>query len=348
MGKLYFYKMNHTSILSLVFGGLLTSCQHKPLNDMPKPSPFKISINYEDTAMDCSHCKPIPSPARELGVVRVDWLQAYPTYLEFAVNPKNSNEIVYYQVDRVFKVDMWDLINSVYYYNLKTKNKKRLYTGQLHGKPHWNSSGWVLISQDGQVWKWHPDGSNVLFPANVRINCGAVLNPDGTQFAYPDRQDGFTIADAHNGQLLSRIPYRPLETAYLEWPKPDTLTLQPLNGAVLSQGLKSNQSTLLVPNHWGWGLGFCWLNDSKTMVFSTLTGLYITNTKTKQVKKIKCACQSIRYDCPIYVPQLHKIYALRVETQAINPPQNAPIMTQKKLVSMNIDGSEEQVIDLPQ
>jgi hypothetical protein len=337
--------MNHRYILTLVVGGFFASCQHQPLSEMPKPSPFTIRINYEDTAINCSHCKPIS----QLDVIRVDWKQAYPYYLKFAVNPNNSNEIVYYQVAEVFKVDMWDRIFTAHYYNLKTKQKKILYTGHLDGAPQWHSNGWVLIARGGQVWKWHPDSSSMLFPADVRINCSAVWNPNGTQFGYLDRQSSFTIGDAQNGQSLNPISNPQLDMPYLVWSHPDTLTLQQQNGAVVTYHLKSNQFGLLVPNRWGWGQGFCWLNDSKTMIFSTYTGLYITDTQTKQVKKIKCACATVDYRCPVYVPKRHQIYALRVENEAPNPPTPImTIMTHTKLVKMNIDGSEEQVIDLPQ
>jgi hypothetical protein len=93
--------------------------------------------------------------------------------------------------------------------------------------------------------------------------------------------------------------------------------------------------------------GFCWLDDDKSIVFATNLGLFVTNTVTKQLKKIQCVCETIQYSDPVYVPQQRKIYAVKAVSEVTDPPRNNHVLTTTFLVKMNLDGSDEQVIDLP-
>jgi hypothetical protein len=118
------------------------------------------------------------------------------------------------------------------------------------------------------------------------------------------------------------------------------------DGSILAYDMEAQKTHLLVSAQ-GSCAGFCWLDDFKTMVFATHSGLFITNTQTRQIKKIACSCESVNYESPVYEPKKQKLYVLKALTKVIDPPYNNSVLTTVYLVQMNLDGSEEQIIELP-
>jgi hypothetical protein len=303
-------------------------------------------INYSTAPLDCGACQPLPQPVG--GNKGASYTNQTAAFLGLTINPNNSNEIVYTRVI--------DFINKVYYFNLKTKVHQLLYSGYIYGTPRWHSTGWLLLAtydtllNERCLYKVKPTEGILHLLGHYDTETGATWNDTGDKVAfYPYKKRGtLYIIDAQTGAFIDSVLNIPAFYSFFDWTKPNLLTRQSGSGSIVTHHLL-HQTQALIFEGQGTPGGFTWLDDDKSMIVSTATGLYITNTETQQTKKLKCACQSLDYSYPVYGRQHFKIYAIRQTLMIGNPPRNnTNIQVYNDLVQMNLDGSEERVIELPQ
>jgi hypothetical protein len=326
-------------ILSFLFHN-----QHQPF--VKNSMNIKIrKIDYSTTLLDCDSCKSLPKKA-PMVVIERQYRPSLPQLNGFCINPLNPQEIVYSEMIEDFHIGFTD---NIYYFNLKNRQRRLLTTGLLSGQPRWHRNGWILLPFRYRIAKIKANGEHLTELTSYESNAGAVWNPKGNQFAFYHETPNRTlhIADANNGKRLETISALPKYDNWLDWSKPHGFVQQNQNGNIIGYNPQTQQQELFVLNQ-GYCAGFCWLDDARTMVFANYAGLFVTNTVTKQVKKIQCGCQTVQYSHPEYVPQHRKIYALKAVSMVTDPPKNNHVLTTTFLVKMNLDGSDEQIIDLPQ
>lgn len=89
-------------------------------------------------------------------------------------------------------------------------------------------------------------------------------------------------------------------------------------------------------------LGVTWINPEKIFA-STSKGLYLADVNQKSSKKLKCACQTKYYLFPRYWQQRNKVIVGRI---TLTRMRGYDVNVDKQIVIMNIDGTEEEVIDI--
>ena len=295
-----------------------------------------IVFDYSIDTVQCdtAHFKNI---IRNNGLPRLD-IPANPSHYSvptFTLNGQNKDELYYFHIEKIHP-DKADGTMTWYSLNLLTKEKKKItYLPIAYQVYNPNpKSGWFFEkNNEWKIWKIKPNGDSLTFLANS--SSYASWNHDGSQMAYYDAQYGpkLYLADA-TGKPFDTIVGEPAD--YFDWTKKDIFARQRGDGSIVSYNTKDRSRRLLVPAL-GMADGFCWLGDWRTMVVSTHSGLYIADTETLQYRKIRCAgYHNSWYTKPQYSKKHHKIFAIKYQLVTY-------YLFDMYLISMNIDGSDEQI-----
>jgi hypothetical protein len=322
------------------------SCKHHT-SDFSMNIAIK-DIDYTTLTLDCTDCLPLPARAKGVVIERQS-RYALPRVASVAINPNNNQEMIYAEL---IEEERQGFLHVVYHYNLGTRQRRLLLPPSewsvLGGQISWHPNNWVLIPYRYRILKMKPNGDRLTLITKYESSTGAVWHPEGNKIAYYKdmSNEELWIVSAKEGRLLERVPFLPAHYDLFNWTKPKAFVRQRVDGSIMAYDIEAKKPQLLVAAQ-GSSAGFCWLDDYKTMVFATDSGLFITNTQSKQIKKMACSCQSVQYEFPVYVPKKRKIYVLKAVSMVTDPPRNNSVLTTVYLVQMNLDGSEEQIIELP-
>lgn len=333
------------SMYTLVLLSLhIASCRHYPITspNLYMETPM-LNIDYSVDTLNCNGCTEIPLPPIQLNYKQIDYQPIAPLLRGLGVHPNNQAEIVYTKI-------VWgQAVMSTFVYNQHTKENKKIDDGIVDGCPRWHSNNWILLAKRDAIYKTKSTGERLSKLIDYESNTGCTWNQEGTQFAfYPYPNNSLLhIADLKTLNITDSLAGEPAFYSFFDWQHPFFFTRQRSDGSIIGLNVHNRTRQQLVDAK-GSPTGFCWLNDSTTMIVTTMQGLFITNTMTKQIKKIRCACGTSYYKYPIYSPQEHKIFAIKVISHSANSPMNTVVQTSTQLVKMNIDGKNEVIIDIPQ
>lgn len=267
-------------------------------------------------------------------------------------NPKNSSEIVF--------VKQGQLSEQLVKYNMATKEKKILYTGRVFFQPKWSSTGWIIFSGTGnQIWKIKDDGSNLTQLTFKDRNFYPEWAPDGKRFCYGKIIDtvlngrntalGVGIIADENGYTISEMDYtQNLGIGIISfWDKSNTILGGSINNSILFYNPDSKQTR-------SYNLNFCddiyslyctSAKDSNQFFLSSKGGIFNFNTHTNSYSCIAKNCDSRTYIFFSYSELSNKI----IVDCAHNTPNydKGEIYQKNVLYLMNEDGSDKQLIDIP-
>jgi hypothetical protein len=328
------------ALLNLCF----CACKHYPNPIIPNKSlnANPILVDYDGEPLNCTECTEVASPPNDLIITQIDYQQTPPYIRGFSINPQNNAEIVY------TKIVFGQVKMNTFIFNWKTNANRLLDEGIIIGCPRWHSNDWILLPKQGRVCKIKSNGDSLSSILSYASNTGSSWNQAGDKIAfypYSDNQSVVHFADM-KGRITDSLMGEPAYDSYFDWGQINRFTRQRVDGSIIDMNTHTRMRQMLVESQ-GTPNGFCWLNDQKTMIVATNQGLFITDTFTKKIKKIRCSCASVYYQYPIYAEKYHKIFAIKAVVNSVNPPFNTQIMTCKKIVMMNVDGTHEEVIEIP-
>jgi hypothetical protein len=334
------YKMN-PHYLTLVSCILFVACHHKPVDISMAIPPTTIEINYNQEALDCTNCTEIPAP--QIAHTEIRYWEQQPRFRGgWCLNPNNYQEILYSQI-----VASNPPLNT-FILNWKTQKRTLLWKEMTYGKPSWHPNNWILVSKPGYLYKIKPDGSELTLLNRYKANTGGTWNHAGDRYAFyaESENDELVLADTQSGRALRQVSGEPAFHYFFDWSKPNLFARQRVDGTIVGYNTVDSQRALLYKKTNGSPEGFCWLSDFKTMAVATTSGLYLTNTKTGQVKRLKCCCGTLRYSYPQYAAAVNKLMALKTITYP-SDARNLDLIVIEQIVMMNLDGSNGEIIPIP-
>ncbi|MEN9582478.1 MAG: hypothetical protein RL641_432 [Candidatus Parcubacteria bacterium] len=287
----------------------------------------KDSINSDSI---CINLPPSPS-------IGWTYLIDTPNYSFPFFNPNNPSEII-------FQKKNYSAANTVLYrFNLLTKQKSILFTGENLYQPKWGKNGWILLNtSDNNIWKIKEDGNSLIQLTYNSTSFAPEWNQACDKIAY-FKSDGIShklfIMDENGNNIDSATNYFSSQSC---WRHPNLIaTITPLNLIVIDP----IADTVKILHEINTGIfgGAYWLSDHENIIWSYEEGIFITNCITKATHCINASCNTRTYLFPTYAPQTNKVIFNKVEKKAINATE---VKVSSKLYIMNVDGSGESELDL--
>lgn len=316
------YKITLPIVIVLV---LCTACK--------KDKVPQFSENYN--SFQCSDCLPIP--AGNPGVFDQYILDTnYFTSPQY--NPNNDDEIVY--------IEWASMSKKLYKLNLLTSQKSLIFEGDLSGSHiSWGKNDWILFSlMDYQIWKIKSDGTQLT---KVTSN-GSWFHPEwdsegdlfiayhgyvNSSLYYSGKiWDGSgSLVDSFNwspiiGDWNSSIGYGCVYDARIS-------VVDPFLNSVISD-FNTNATNYF---------SFNWITNEEALLTS-VDGIYKYNIYSKKLEHLKCSCNSKIYSGGTVNSNRAKIiYAL----STLSRIDGSTILDKSILVSMDINGTNEEIIEIP-
>ncbi len=249
-------------------------------------------------------------------------------------NPNNANEIIYYLGYK----------RELIKYNIITKDKKKLYKGQLFNRAKWSRKRWILLpTSDGQIWKIKDDGTQL-----TQLTFGPIghyspeWNLEGTKFGcYADNKYGGMMYDEF-GVALDSFKH-PLTGC---WQGKDTNIVLGAGGNTIGYTdlyLDSFIKLFLWPqNYENEFYDSYWMQDGINAIVVANNGIYAFNMQTKKLTFLKQSCPHDSYRS-LSISQSGKILLQKSSWHYVGANR---IFIQTSLVLMNTDGSGEVEIEL--
>jgi hypothetical protein len=267
---------------------------------------------------------------------------AYP-YNEMAYfNPNNSDEIIFRHADGLSPE--FDLVK----YNLSTKNSEIIYQGFFSKRPRWGKHGWILLNiQDDQghnIYKIKQDGSELIKLTDHSHCFDPEWNLESDKFIYhlgltsPSKS---VLADEY-GVFIDTL-YCGGSGTGKSWQHPLYMASSSFKSFAFYNPLFCEDQYIFEVENLAQSLnGAEWLDEERVFWCHT-TGIYITNTVTRETELIRETCNAHCYQRPTYAPDIDKIIVEKFERVLDNETSGRSIIT---LVMMNSDGTGEEVIEI--
>lgn len=256
-------------------------------------------------------------------------------------NPNNSNEIA-------FKQSFPGGFSKLYTFNISTKTKKMVWSGQIWSAPKWGSNNWIIFGADHNIFKIKADGSsytqltftnNCYFPIwtnigdeflcqfNYDINNhtkthAAIFSAEGTIL------DTIKKVFSAGASLNSERTYVASEQLYSNY----ALITVNVDNSIKKELLETKAISSLV-----------WLDNQSFLWNEQNVGLKIMNVASKNVSFIKQTCYSKSYRHFDYHAVSDKILCSKI-TRTLQDDNH--ILFKERIVIMNTDGTSEQELDL--
>jgi len=298
----------------------------------------KVPINClgeENEECDC-----IPLPPHESGIFD-QYIPDSTYYLWPQFNPNDDNEILY--VDANYPGNQ----KQLYKFNLITHQKTLIYEGAIIYEPSWGAEDWILLNLlDFQIWKIKSDGSGLM---QVTSN-GSWFHPEwnlaGDRFiayhGYVDVGNHYpaVVWDGY-GAIVDSFDWSPTVGC---WRHPQyyggiindqMVVIEPYTNQIISN-LKSDPNKSFN--------SFNWISESNAIV-TNVDGIYDYNVYSQQLTKLRCSCSSKWYIGGSTNSDNSKIiYGLSLLTRL----DGQTVHEDREIVIMNTDGTDEQVIEIPE
>lgn len=267
-------------------------------------------------------------------------------------NPRNPQELAFCLNDAANPA-----ATGVYIGNLATRQQRLIWPGApgVHLGLSWSSRGWLAFSRDDQVWKIKSNGDSLTQLTFGPPHYGPQWSPDGLRFVcrLPNDPVAPLLLFDHRGRQLARL--RGYPTGYAKaWSPDGHKLLVEYGGDEQGYGLgvydlTTDQSELLVPSDVagsaaGLLTGAAWLPDSRTVVWAAGTGLYRTDTHTRQTRQLHPGCGTRTYTWPGVAADGRTIVVTRVDRRSLND-EGTRVYVERNLWLMDADGSNERKLE---
>jgi hypothetical protein len=322
-----FYKPMKKIVLFLLILSSVFSCRKDSEVIIPE-----VPLVVDDSVY--CECTPIP-PGPIIGY-SYSYQPNYYVYASF--NPNNDDEIVYFD------------LNAVYKYNLVTKVKTMLYQGQITSELNWGINDWIVFRDNG-IWKVKSDGSNLSLLPNSGSYNSPKWNNDGTKMVCTDNNNmgktilineiGFVLDTLencrttfgsswnHSEYLFSRMTYN----ANLIISNPNT------DEASFDFSISNNFDTYTgCLNEINKGGGGVWVNDE--VYYAHSLGIFKLNLLGES-ELVKQVCNTEYFTSPTLNQSKTKILWIKNESIYID---EFTLEAAKQLYVMSLDGTMEQII----
>ena len=303
------------------------------------------SKSKEEAVIPPCDCPELPTPPIGIGprLTGPSLGYALPCF-----NPRNPREIVYYKADANFLTE-----HGLYVANLDTKQQRRIHAGSDYVLDvAWGPTGWLALSKGDQVWKLKANGDSLTQLTFGRPHYLPQWSPDGQRLVCrePDSPGAPLIIIDKNGRKLATLTGFPTQQCH-GW-SPDGTKLVVEYGPygqgygvgvyeIASNRVDLVQVTDTNPNNsFGMLNGAAWLADSRNVIWSNGTGIYATDTRTHQTKKLHTGCTTRVYLNPDVSADGRTILVRRVDNRDVDNGQG--IYTESNLWLMDINGSNER------
>ena len=266
-------------------------------------------------------------------------------------NPSNPREIAYAKSDADNPTE-----DGLYMANLDTRQQRPIY---LHRGPtlqlHWSTTGWLALSMNDQVWKIKANGDSLTQLTTGGFHYLPQWSPDGQRLVCrePDSPGAPLIIIDKNGRWLTQLSGFPVN--YCQGWSPDGTRLLITYGPLANEqgygvgvyDLATNQAQLIVDtqvpnNSSGMLTGAAWLPDSRNVVWAAGTGIYTTDTQTRETKQLHTGCDTRVYLNPDVSADGRTILVRRIDRKSLD--EGKGVYQESNLWLMDIDGRNERKI----
>lgn len=253
-------------------------------------------------------------------------------------NPNNPDEFIYIRYP----------VGAIYDYELR---KHKISTGEDNWianinycgkKISWAISDWLIFNQTlYDVWKIKGDGSGLVKLTNGGINMNPLWNTDGSQFVYTSND--LTILADYSGTSIDTLPV----SGVFGWSGSGLSYISNYMGEPTFGIFNlTTQSSTQYPLVDAWALeDAILLPDGVSMLASYNKNIWRINIATGEVIVIKNKCGDKYSYNSLTLSSNNKILVERTEALMVD---SFTYKINNDIVLMNIDGSNEQVIELPQ
>jgi hypothetical protein len=248
-------------------------------------------------------------------------------------NPMNYDEFSFVENRPGFS-------STICIYNLRTKEKRVIFTGSIFSRPCWGSSNKIIFSRpDYNIWSINPDGTELIMLTNEGCHYETCWSPSGNRFRTGSElcQDGFgSKTYSLTGELISQSKFGMGELPDMN---SDSIICasHPMGLVVLPADI----DTFIRLNHHRVN-GACWLDD-RNIIWSSDKGIHMTDYISRQSLLVKSSCAAMRYLNPDYNPISNKVIWRKVVSDA----STGKMKVTNSLVMMYPDGSMEEEIFIP-
>jgi hypothetical protein len=256
-------------------------------------------------------------------------------------NPDNANEFlfVYYPPGGS---------NSLYKYNMLTKELKLIFTGTtMVYRSRYGRNGWIMLNLiDGNIWKIKDNGDSLTQLTNTG-NCyhphwnykydriGYETNSNGYYYGVIINPAGNYIDTVHYGwdEITTWLSRRYIVNAML---RISTYEIETDEYNVIKDFETASS---------GAAYGVAILRDDNTIIWSYKEGIFETTIDSRNTRSLYPSCNSRRFYDASYAPTTDKLLWQRLDYR---PVEDSSILHIKStIVMMNTDGTGEEKIEIP-
>ncbi len=286
-----------------------------------------------------SECDCVPVPPFQAGTFDQYFVDSI-NHMKPLFSPNNDNIILYTDYAENGKVNM-------YTYDLLTGSRTLVFHGDVAPNLYdWSTTDWILFtrSSDHQIWKIRPNGDSLTQVTHGGQYFSPTCNLSGDKFiAYHGYYESSLPSEiwSLDGELIDSISWVHSngswknEYYYGGYNAKHVVAIDPYTDQKVSDYTLPIDKTIQ---------SFAWLSNNEAML-STVDGIYIYNIYNHQVVSVRCSCSSKYYALGRSNFANTKLIFTKVTQRRV--PGNI-ILYNNEVVTMDIDGTNEQLIHLPQ
>lgn len=311
------------SLCLLLFLSLIYSCKKD-----------KVPISVDELEQcDCIQIPEIDGPSFGYTEV-ID--STYYLWPEF--NPYNIDEILFLDANQPFNQ------KKLFKYNIVTQEKTLVFQGEIIGKASWAKNNWILLSlNDYQIWKIKSNGDSLTkltFSGNWFY---PEMNNSKDRFiCYKGNAEPlFSAIYDLSGNIIDTFSCYAAQgswdhsTYYANIYNDEISIINPYSNYQFKKISASNLNLSF--------LDFFWISASDG-IYTNNDGVYRINIATNTTTKLKCTCDSKKYESGSLNVDKTKILFNKI---VYSPIDATTLHVDGKLVVMNVDGSGEEEILIP-
>lgn len=267
-----------------------------------------------------------------------------PGYWDPDFNPNNPDEFIY-RTNNGLRKHVLSTGEDIVIYSYSQ-------AGGIPYKAYWGNAGLIVFNAGlYKIYTVEPDGSNLTLRSATGSHCKVFWDYTGTKIIYSN-----AIDDMHTyiidtvGNLLYTLP-NGLYLDYLDWSLNSNTVLYPYGSFygtfMQTDSLFTNLLQLIelpVSFNNSRKVQLTWINDHE-VIWTSYHNLYKANIQTQQITLFKEGCSGKPYQAFAISPDKQKIIFATSRLRFEEPNR---LISWQEMYIMNIDGTNEQLIPLPQ
>jgi hypothetical protein len=322
-------------VLCAIWASFLSSCKHEPIEPPVVVLPVvEPCVDYDSLLNEC--------------IVGPFYNDLSPSYYFPTINPNNPNEFAYYSDKKVYK------------YNMDTKTSTLLAEDiWVIDRMDWGAKGWIAFSTiNWKVWILKDDGSSMKQISFTPRDLYPEFNSSGNTLTY-SRHMEYSVSELENNptlyeryrSMLVDIESNSVDSfdvlfGVCSWNSTNSIAAIRAGVEIYKHDTKihkpfiADNSIADIPD-------IEWLPDNENILFITRYGnnqgtIYKVNSVTDELNMVKEGCENRFYNDLAISPD--GTFMLAQKGTAV--VEDCDINTTWQIVKMDLDGNNEEVIDL--